>query len=171
MKHNYTNELELKSILIRIKNARIMNNTVHTAKTICVETRENTIKNRRIDKYIRWYKSKNKKNKDFQERLKEKIISLSEETCINKVNYEKFGEIIMEMVRRILTKSQFRGYSYYDDFMSDSVYKILKYLDNFDHTKKSEISGQYVNAFAYLSTIIHNAVVYIIKKKKREAYY
>lgn len=168
MKHNYTNELELKSILIRIKNARITNNTVHTAKTICVETKENTIKNRRIDKYIRWYKTKNKKNKDFQERLKQKIIRLSEETCVNKVNYEKFGEIIMEMVRHILTKSQFRGYSYYDDFMSDSVYKILKYLDNFDHTKKSEISGQYVNAFAYLSTIIHNAVVYIIKKKKRE---
>ena len=68
MKHNYTNELELKSILIRIKNARIVNNTVNTAKTICVETRENTIKNRRIDKYIRWYKSKNKKNKEFQER-------------------------------------------------------------------------------------------------------
>ena len=93
MKHNYTNELELKSILIRIKNARIVNNTVNTAKTVCVETRENTIKNRRIDKYIRWYKSKNKKNKEFQERLKEKIISLSEETCVNKVNYEKFGRI------------------------------------------------------------------------------
>lgn len=175
MKHNYTNELELKSLLIRIKNARIENNTGHTPKTIPIETPENNIKNRRIDKYIKWHnilqKQKfkdNKRSKNIQDKLKAKIIELSEQTSINTLNYEKFGYIIMEMVKHILTKSQFRGYSYYDEFMSDSVYKILKYLDNFDHTKKSEISGQSVNAFAYLSTIIHNAIVYIIKKKKRE---
>ena len=46
MKHNYTNELELKSLLIRIKNARIENNTSHTSKTIPIETPENNIKNR-----------------------------------------------------------------------------------------------------------------------------
>ena len=175
MKHNYTNELELKSILIRIKNARIEKNTTHTSKTIPNDEPDNIKKNKRIDKYIRWHNSlQHKKVKDskrcklVQEKLKSKIIELSEQTSVNTLNYEKFGYIIMQMVRHILTKSQFRGYSYFDDFMSDSVYKILKYLDNFDHTKKSEISGQYVNAFAYLSTIIHHAIVYIIKKRKKE---
>ena len=38
-----------------------------------------------------------------------------------------------------MTKGQFRGYSYQDDFVSDSVFKILKYLDNFDHKKISKI--------------------------------
>jgi DNA-directed RNA polymerase specialized sigma24 family protein len=176
MRHDYTNELELKSILIRIKNARIEHNTVKTAKTIPNNEKASLIRNRRIAKYILWNSrlqhtkktSNPKKAKEVQEFLKTRIIELSESTSIDTKNYEKFGNIVMTMVRHILTKAQFRGYSYYDDFMSDSVYKVLKYLDNFDHTKKSKISGQSVNAFAYLSTIIHNAIIYIIKKKKKE---
>lgn len=72
------------------------------------------------------------------------------------------------MVNHIMTKGQFRGYSYQDDFVSDSVFKILKYLDNFDHTKISKISNQPVNAFAYISQIIHNAILFVIIKKKKE---
>ena len=72
------------------------------------------------------------------------------------------------MVSRILTKPQFSGYTYRDDFYSDAIYKILKYLHNFNHKMISERSGQIVNSFAYISQIIHNSVLYIINTKKKE---
>ena len=141
MKHDYTNELELKSLLIRIKNTRKKDGTEKTSKTNVRTDLETIKKNKRINKYIKWYtnilskKFKNfKKAKDVQQHLKEKIIKLSEDCLVDKFSYEKFGTIIIKMVNHIMTKGQFRGYSYQDDFVSDSVFKILKYLDNFDGT-------------------------------------
>lgn len=175
MKHNYTNELELKSIIIRIQAARKLNKTEGSNKTITVDTKKNISENRKINKYIQWVSSIQKKNfkntdkvKQFQAWAKDLIIKKSVSTPVDKKNYEKFGMIIMEMVRHILTKPQFRGYTYYDDFMSDSVYKILKYLDNFDHTIISKRSGEPVKAFAYISQIIQNSIIYIISKNKKE---
>jgi hypothetical protein len=72
------------------------------------------------------------------------------------------------MVKNILKKPQFSGYTYKDDFYSDAVYKILKYLGNFNHLLISEITGTNVNAFAYISQIIHNSVLFIINKKKKD---
>ena len=175
MKHDYTNELELKSLLIRIKNTRLADGTTKTSQTNVRSDEETIQKNKIVNKYIKWYtailakKFKNsKKAKDVQNHLKEKIILLSENVLIDKISYEKFGAIIIKMVNHIMTKGQFRGYSYQDDFVSDSVFKILKYLDNFDHTKISKISNQPVNAFAYISQIIHNAILFVIIKKKKE---
>lgn len=175
MKHNYTNELELKSIIIRIQAARKLNGTEGSNKTITVDTKQNVSENRKINKYIQWVSNAQKKNcrdpervKEFQKRVRDFIIAKSEKTPIDHKNYEKFGFIIMEMVKHILTKPQFRGYTYYDDFMSDSVFKILKYLDNFDHTIISKRSGEPVKAFAYISQIIQNSIIYIITKNKKE---
>ena len=72
------------------------------------------------------------------------------------------------MVKHILTMPKFSGYSYKDDFYSDAVYKILKYLYNFDHTMISEKTGRPVNAFAYISQIIHNSIIYVINTRKKE---
>ncbi len=72
------------------------------------------------------------------------------------------------MVKNILKKPQFSGYTYRDDFYSDSIHKILKYLHNFDHTMISERTGLNVNSFAYISQIIHNSILFIIGKKKEE---
>jgi len=174
MKHNYTNELELKSIIIRIQTARKLNKTQGSNKTITVDSKKNISENRKINKYILWASTIQKKNYDSQKvkkvqnHIKELVIKKSEQTPIDRRNYERFGVIIMEMVRHILTKPQFRGYTYYDDFMSDSVFKILKYLDNFDHTIISKRSGEPVKAFAYISQIIQNSIIYIISKNKKE---
>lgn len=162
-KHNYTSELELKSLLIRIKNDRQDYGEF------------SEIKNTKINKYIKWHTILNeikhqqtaKKNK-LKNKIKQKIIELSETVRINKESYERFGQIILLMIKNILTKPQFSGYTYKDDFYSDAVYKILKYLHNFDHTKISKISGSSVNAFAYISQIIHNSILYILNKKKKE---
>ena len=124
--HNYTSELELKSLLIRIKNKR--------AGMVCSKD------NRRINKYIKWHTKINetkhanpKKKKALKTHLKAKIVSLSEQTSVDTPSYERFGEIILLMIRKILTKPQFSGYTYKDDFYSDAIFKILKYLDNFNH--------------------------------------
>lgn len=162
-KHNYTSELELKSLLIRIKNDRQDYGEL------------SEVKNSKINKYIRWHTNINaqkyqypaKKNK-LKNKLKERIIELSEDVRINKESYERFGQIILLMVKNILTKPQFSGYTYKDDFYSDAVFKILKYLHNFDHTKTSKITGRAVDAFAYISQIIHNSILYILNKKKKE---
>ena len=161
IKHNYTSELELKSLLIRIKNERSSTGTGEC--------------NSRINKYIKWhtavaakkYENPQKRN-IIKSKLKEKIVSLSERTQVDKRSYERFGQIILLMIKNILTKPQFSGYTYKDDFYSDAVYKILKYLDNFDHELISERTGLNVNAFAYISQIIHNSILFIINTKKKE---
>lgn len=164
MKHNYTSELELKSLLIRIKNTK--------------QDKGDKRLNRRINKYIKLHthiKSvKYKRPKDTKKRnriknlLKERIIRDSVLTCIDDSSYERFGVVILLMIKNILTKPNFSGYTYVDDFYSDAVYKILKYLHNFDHTMISQRTGQPVNSFAYISQYIHNSIIYIINTKKKE---
>jgi len=177
MKHHYTNELELKSLIIRVKQTRKVDNTVKSSQVLARTDKETVKRNNIINKYIKWYtKILNRKNtnidsskvKRVQNKLKDKVIKLSEDCCIDKNTYERFGYVIMQMISHIMTKSQFRGYSYQDDFTSDAVYKILKYLDNFDHTKISKISGQNVSAFSYITQIIHNSFLFIILKKKKD---
>lgn len=160
-KHNYTSELELKSLLIRIKNQR---NGIGT-----------DLNNVKINKYIKWHTAVNNKKYDYPSKrnilkgkLKERIVTLSEGTSVDSKSYERFGEIILLMVKNILKKPQFSGYTYRDDFYSDAVYKILKYLGNFDHTLISDRTGTPVNAFAYISQIIHNSILFIINTKKKE---
>lgn len=159
--HNYTSELELKSLLIRIKNTR--------------EERGSLKDNNKINKYVKWHtKINNKKYQDpkkkniVKNKLKDRVVSLSEKTRVDDKSYNRFGEIILLMIRKILTKPQFSGYTYRDDFYSDAVHKILKYLCNFNHKLISEITNQPVNSFAYISQIIHNSVLYIINTKKKE---
>lgn len=160
-KHDYTSELELKSLLIRIKNTKEEKGT----KTL----------NSRINKYIKYHTAvKNDKEGDSSKRsriknkLKERIVRDSEMTAIDTISYERFGEIILLMITNILKKPQFSGYTYRDDFFSDAVYKILKYLHNFDHTKISERTNQSVNSFSYITQIIHNSIIYIINTKNKE---
>ena len=161
LKHNYTSELELKSLLIRIKNGRA-----------CQGTKKDNLK---INKYIKWHTAINNKKYDapakkniLKNKLKDKIVELSESTEVDRDSYERFGAIILLMVKNILKKPQFSGYTYKDDFYSDAVYKILKYLHNFDHKMISERTGTPVNAFAYISQIIHNSILFIINTKKKE---
>jgi hypothetical protein len=164
-KHNYTSELELKCLLIRIKNRNL---------DVGVESLQRNI---RINKYILWFNKINAAKypqEDIQRkniikyRFKDNAIKLAEQTKIDDESYEQFGNIILLMISKILTKPNFSGYTYKDEMYSDAIHKILKYLHNFDHTMISEHSGQLVNSFAYISQIIHNSVIYIINTKKKE---
>lgn len=172
--HNYTSNLEVTSLLIRIQNLRNMQETLDDLDfDNSVET------NKIINKYILWHtrisdktygagSPMNVKKRKLLDTLKSKIISMSEQSAADKHSYDRFGAIVLLMIKKILTKSQFSGYSYKDDFYSDATYKILKYLGNFDHTMISKRSGEPVNAFAYLTQIIHNSIIFIIGSKKKE---
>ena len=161
--HNYTSELELKSLLIRIINDQKNQGSLHLNERI----------NERIKKHTYLGELKLDPNKSPQRnilrrRMYQNIVELSEQTRVNYDSYERFGEIILLMIQRILTRPNFSGYSYRHDFYSDAVYKIIKYLHNFDHNLISERSGLPVNAFAYISQYIHNSVIYIIGRHKKE---
>ena len=154
----YVNELELKSLVIRKNNGLEGKNL------------QNDKSNKRIDRYVQWYKSIKPKGKGLRTRKKiyDTVISLSEKTKINHDSYENFGQIIITMTLRIIEQKKYSGYTYTDDFVSDSYYKVLAYLHNFDHTKKSKTTGQFVSPFSYISQIINNAIVFVINKKKNE---
>lgn len=167
--HNYTSNLEVTSLLIRIKNLRNKDSKFDSSTEL----------NRRINKYVTWHTRisektygqnpiANAKKRKLLDALKLKVIRLSEVTAADSYSYNKFGSIILLMIKKILTKPQFSGYSFKDAFYSDASYKILKYLGNFDHTLISKRSGEPVNAFAYLTQIIHNSIIFVIGVHKRD---
>lgn len=151
MKHDYTNEVELKSLAIREKN-KILN------------LREiNEQLNFDIDELIKEYmKTKNTI-------LRDEIIRLSEQTSISTPSHERFGEIVILMIRKILTKSNFAGYTWRDEFFSDACYRVFKYIHNFNHNLKSDVTGQSVSCFSYITQIIHNSILAIINDKNKRA--
>lgn len=147
--HDYTNEVELKSLVIREKNARLGQK----------DESKNAIINELTSQY--------KETKDPE--LKRRIIKMSEETAIDKVSHEKFGEIILLMIKKILTKPNFSGYSWVDEFYSTACYRVFKYIHNFDHTKKSERTGLEVNAFSYITQIITMSILEVINKNNKNS--
>lgn len=150
MKHDYTNEIELKSLLIRERNKSLGTGV------------EDEAKNDYVDDLIRQYVN------NRTPELKALIISESEKLKISKKSHEYFGKLVLLMTKKILTKSNFSGYTWYDEFFSDACFRVFKYLHNFDHTLRSKTTGQEVSAFAYISQIIHNSIVAIIKEKNKD---
>lgn len=165
-KHDYTCELELKSLLIREKNSKLelQNNSIRTNKRI--NELINLFVKLNTDKFQKSLNSK--KVKSLQNKIKDTIIRRSELVSIDRFSHERFGEIILLMIKNILKKPNFSGYTWKEDFYSDATYRVLKYLHNFNHTKTSEKTGQSVNAFSYISQIIHNSIVYIINTNNQE---
>lgn len=196
MSHHYTDELELKSLLIRLKNSKILEDAELKCKNK-LKHEEVLILNDIIDyqydermnswinsdikrfvnikhnlkKYDEIQTSVNQKERirKLQDNLKERIIRNSEKTLCDKISQERFGEIVILMVKNILRKPNFQMLDYHDDFYSDQSYKIFRYMRNFDHTKISKRSGYYVNAFQYVSQIIHNSVLFVINQRKKES--
>lgn len=100
--------------------------------------------------------------------ITDQINELLKQGADPKYSLNKFGEMILLLLNNIVTKSNFAGYSWRDEFFGDATEKILKYIHNFDATKTSKITGQPVKAFAYLTQIITMSFLYIINKHKSE---
>lgn len=147
--HDYTNEVELKSLLMREKNNYDDTGTESL--------------NLDINSLITEYK-----NNKTQE-LKTKIIEMSKITRIDKTSHEIFGSIILLMIHKILTKPNFSGYSWRDDFFSTACYRVFKYLHNFDYNKKSERTGVEVSAFSYITQIITMSILEVINRNNKHS--
>lgn len=150
----YVNEDELKSAIIRINNGL---KDVYS---------ENDLK--RLRKYITKVKSKKLKSQRFKRALRSYIVKISERNAIDSRTFEEFGEMITLVIKNMLKKPNFSGYTYRDEFYSDTCYKILKYIKNFNHKMISKRSGQAVSAFAYVTQIVKNSLIFIIEQKKDE---
>lgn len=161
---NYVNELFLKSLCIRVKNKAIGEGTPD--------------RNRRIDQLVQTYvRLLDKKYQDpvltrkkniLKEKLKKRIIKLSELTCSDDNTYNQFASTVLLMIKHILTKPQFSNYTFKDEFYSDATYKIVKYIYNFNHKKVSKITGKPVNSFSYITQIIHNSIIFVINQHKKQ---
>lgn len=104
---------------------------------------------------------------DQDNRQIEELYKMGIEISYNK---ERFGAMIMLIINRVLTRPNFSGYSWKEDFISSSVEKILSYtVNNFNATGISPKSGQPFKAFAYITEIIMRACWEIINNKKAEA--
>ncbi len=76
--------------------------------------------------------------------------------------------MISEMAERIVTRPQFSGYTFTDEMKSLGIQHILLYTWKFDPYIQSKLSGQYVSAFGYISTIMFNAAVATINRFHNE---
>ena len=145
----YLNEEELKAEIHRVQMTQKINKLL--------------IQQKELSKYAKYQwelnelESVNKQIQDLLDRGADPSYSLN-----------KFGEMILLMLNNIVTKSNFAGYSWRDEFFGDATEKILRYIHNFDASKISKITGQPVKAFAYLTQIITMSFVYVINKYNNE---
>ena len=169
-KVQYASNLDITSLIIRIKN-------LHAG----MEDYDYIKHNRIINKYILYHERVKylkipdnvtdeffKKKQRVMSHIYNTVIRLSEQTKIDTRSFNHFGSIVMQMINGIIHKPQFSGYTYRDDFYSDACYKIIKYIDNFDHNIISRTTGKKVSAFAYVTQIIHRSIIFIINSKKHD---
>ena len=165
---------ELKELILNYEDNPKFNNILKIVKPLNEEILEKT-KNLNYDKktdLIKLKKYINKhsksKNQKYKRILRNYIIKISERTTIDKNSYERFGELVLLIIKNILKKPKFSGYTYRDEFYSDSTDKIFRYMKNFNHNLISKITGQPVNAFSYISQYVHNSILFIINTQKAE---
>ena len=99
--------------------------------------------------------------------IRNRIRDLSRITYIHR-DKNVFGGMVMVVMNKIITRPNFSGYSYKPEMKSLATEHIFKYTWRFASYKQSQISGQFVSAFTYISTIIFNAFVATINKQNDE---
>lgn len=99
--------------------------------------------------------------------IRDQIRDLSTVTFVDR-DTNLFGKMITTMADRIVTRPQFSNYTFKDDMKALGIQHILLYSWKFDPYKQSKITGQYISAFAYISTIIFNAAIATINKHHLE---
>lgn len=76
---------------------------------------------------------------------------------------EVLGAMFLKLARRYTSKPNFVGYSYRDEMISESVYRMISQIDKFDVDHPSK------NPFAYFTQICYHQVLTMINKEKRQS--
>lgn len=82
---------------------------------------------------------------------------------------EAVGEAIVDMAESMGKRHNFSGYSYLDEMKSEAHIHCVKYIHNFNPTKKSEKKGK-VSAFGYINMIIWRSFTHYIQLEKKQQY-
>ena len=99
--------------------------------------------------------------------IRDKIRNMSIDTYIDR-DPNIFGDMVLLVINRLATSSKFSRYTYLSEMKSLAIQHILLYTHKFDPLRQSKITEQYVSAFAYLTTTIHNAFVATINTNNQE---
>jgi len=158
----YLSEPSLNSELILINNSKLLKNNPELYNNTYIEK----IMNLRTE-YEKLVTNDSLGLQKIKRKLRDEIRELSLKTFVDR-DTNLFGEMILLIMEKILTRPNFRYYNYKNEMKSLAVEYILKYTWKFDPNKRSKINNQYVSAFAYLSTIIFNAFVATINKYEKE---
>jgi hypothetical protein len=105
-------------------------------------------------------------NKDLLEEMKKFISARNAALAEGKETPQisrYIGEAIMMIANRLARKSNFSGYSFRDEMISDGIENCIMYLHNFNPEKSS-------NPFAYITLIIWRAYVRRIDKEGKHSY-
>lgn len=161
-KINYLCEPTLNSELLLINNAKLLKENENLFNdTHLHEIEDLRIQYEKLDSDDSVGLQKTKRD------IRNKIRDLSIITYVYRDD-NIFGEMAMQVIDNILKRPNFSGYSYKDEMKSLAIEHILKYTYKFDTYKQSQLSGQFVSAFTYISTIIFNAFVATINKQNSE---
>ena len=101
---------------------------------------------------------------------KELLEYAKEIELVPNISKEKFGIMLLLIVKNLATMPSFSGYSsnWKTDFFSNAIEKTLLYLDNFDSNLLSVRTGTKSKAFAYVTQICYNAFLNIINDRKKD---
>jgi len=138
-----------------------------TDKELIIETFEN-IK----QEYLEFLKERIKENTTGTLKQDKELLAYNEDLVLtSKPSKERFGIILLLMIKNLRTMPSFSGYSenWATDFFSNAVEKTLLYLDNFDERLLSKRTGERSKAFAYVTQICFNAFVNVINIRKKES--
>ena len=122
------------------------------------------------DEYVRLESltdSGEKGHQSAKRKVRDRLRDLSYVTYTDR-DTNLFGQMITTMTQKIVTRPQFSGYTIKDEMQSLAIQHILLYSHKFDPYRQSDITGQYISAFAYISTIIFNACIATINKFNKE---
>jgi hypothetical protein len=102
-----------------------------------------------------------------EELLREALIKIQDTN--DKEAKEQAGEMILKIVQKLSTKTNFGGYTYKEDFQIRAIEHILLYgVKNFDRNLISPITGKQTKAFSYITDIARRAFIAVINDMKEE---
>jgi len=89
-------------------------------------------------------------------------------------SYEKIGEYFLMIATNYLNKPFYINYTKdrKDDMISEAVYDMIRYIDNYDVNKMEEYikDGKTPDPFSYFSQYVYNGVMrYIAERKKHSS--
>lgn len=95
--------------------------------------------------------------------------------CQHKKNkvYNKIGERFLLLARNYLNKPFFINYSesWKDDMVSEAVYDMVRYIDNYDVDKMENLyisENKIPEPFSYFTQYVHHGIMRFLNEKKKD---